>query len=50
MTDAKDQFDPLGVKMATLYYEYADFLLKKMEKSVDLFNPNSMPKEGGCDD
>ena len=45
MIDAKDKLDPLGLDMAGFYFEYGDFILKRMEKNVDLFNAENMPKE-----
>jgi hypothetical protein len=31
--------------MATFYYEYADFLIKKMESNIDIFNSGKMPND-----
>lgn len=43
MSDARKELDPLSIDMAGYYYEYADFLLGKMERNLDMFNPDKMP-------
>jgi hypothetical protein len=32
--------------MAEFYYEYGNYLLKKMEENVELFNMESLPVPG----
>ena len=44
MVEAREKMDPLNIEMATFYFEYGDFILKKMEKNVDLFNEEKLPK------
>ena len=43
MSDARKLLDPLSIDMAGYYYEYADFILNKMEKNLDMFNPDKIP-------
>lgn len=43
MEKAKTSFGELGLLMGEFYFEYAKFLLDKMEKNIDIFNANSLP-------
>lgn len=43
MEKAKLNFGQLGLLMGEFYFEYAKFLLEKMEKNIDIFNAGSLP-------
>lgn len=44
MEKAKTTFGELHLYMAELYFEYAKFILEKMEKNIDLFNTKELPQ------
>lgn len=43
MEKAKSTFGDLSLHMGQLYFEYAKFLLEKMEKNIDVFNAGKLP-------
>lgn len=43
MEKAKAAFGDLNLHMGEFYFEYAKFLLEKMEKNIDIFNAGSLP-------
>lgn len=44
MEKAKSTFGDLSLHMGELYFEYAKFLLEKMEKNIDVFNAGKLPE------
>lgn len=49
MEKAKNSFGQLGLLMGEFYFEYAKFLLEKMEKNIDIFNAGSLPAGQGAE-
>ena len=45
MIKAKDAFGEIGYQMAYFYYEYANFILERAKKNMELFYIGSAPIE-----
>jgi hypothetical protein len=44
MLRAKETFGETGYLMAQFYYEYAHFILERIEKNLDIFNNAAVPE------
>lgn len=43
MVKAKESLGEMGFHMAQFYYEYANFILTRIEKNMDIFNAAAVP-------
>ncbi len=43
MNKAKDTLGEIHIDMAYFYYEYANYILKKIEDNYEIFNANVVP-------
>lgn len=43
MNKAKDALGESNYQMAQFYYEYANYILKKFEANIDIFNEGALP-------
>ena len=44
MEKAKKAYGEENIYMAEFYFEYAKFIIDKLEKNIDLFNAAQLPK------
>lgn len=44
MEKAKQTFGDVHLYMGEFYFEYAKFLVEKMEKNADIFNSQGLPQ------
>ena len=45
MCRAKDELGETSYTMAYFYYEYANFIIEKLEKNLDIFNPQAVDQQ-----
>jgi len=50
MEKAKVSFGELSLEMGEFYFEYAKFLLEKLEKNIDIFNAGALPVGQGVEE
>ena len=45
MCRAKDELCETSYPMASFYYEYANFIIDKLEKNLDIFNAQAVDQQ-----
>lgn len=43
MEKTKNTFGDMSLHMGEFYFQYAKFLIQKMEKNIDIFNAGALP-------